>query len=118
MAYDAAAQDRLNESHVAFPQPGDYWHEMFCPYHVVLAFDGTNVIVCEKKVDVDKDHWTFDLSETKTYPLDQFRKKVTYGSIAGFVADVMPQSKLMPMVNEWRAAKRAEIQKQMDFYKD
>lgn len=92
---DRSYFDRMKEDntkHVADPQPGDYWHEMFVPYVVVLAVDGDNLTVCRKRKDVDKDHWTWDLTQTSSMTKQELRELVTYGTIPGFVADVVPQS--------------------------
>lgn len=106
-----------NLKHIENPQPGDYWNEMFCPYHVVLAVTDSSVIICDKKVDMD-DGWTFDLSETKTISHLEHRDLVTYSTMRDkFVADVVPNSKLMPMVQEWRDAKRKELENSMEYFR-
>jgi hypothetical protein len=111
MSY-AERQER-NALHIEKPMPGDYWHEMFCPYHVVLAADDEYVTICDKKIDL-KDGWTFDLSETKQITHLEHRNIVTYTSMRDkFVADVVPNSKLMPAVQEWRDNKREELLKQI-----
>lgn len=108
----------LNKKHIEDPQPGDFWHEMFSPYHVVLAVADNHVIICEKTKPTDAHHYTFDLSETKTISHQEHRDLVTYQSMRDkFVADVVPNSKLMPMVKEWRDAKFKEIQSQLEYFR-
>lgn len=108
----------LNKKHIEDPQPGDFWHEMFSPYHVVLAVADNHVIICEKTKPTDAHHYTFDLSETKTISHQEHRDLVTYKSMRDkFVADVVPNSKLMPMVKEWRDAKFKEIQSQLQYFR-
>lgn len=110
-------QQVLNLKHIENPQPGDYWHEMFCPYHVVLAVADNHVIICEKNIDM-KDGWTFDLSETRTLSHLEHRNLVTYSTLRDkFVADVVPNSKLMPMVKEWRDEKFKELQNQLEYFR-
>jgi hypothetical protein len=84
--------DAVNEKHVSNPEPGDYWHEMFCPYLVVLARVGDRVIIYRTRKDVDHRHWTWDTTKPEMMSLADLRKKVTYGNIPGFVADVAPRS--------------------------
>jgi len=108
----------LNQKHIENPQPGDFWHEMFSPYHVVLAVADNHVIICEKTKPTDANHYTFDLSETKTLSHLEHRNLVTYSSMRDkFVADVVPNSKLMPMVQEWRDAKFKELKSQLEYFK-
>ena len=86
-------QERLNREHVADPQLGDYWHEMFVPYLVVLGKVGKQFLVCQKTKDVDRDHWTWDLDQLDLMTLKQIRERVTYTHKAeAFVADVIPRS--------------------------
>lgn len=82
--------DAVNEKHCADPQAGDYWHEMFCPYLVVLHRIGNHVIVYQSRKDAGKDRWTWDTEQPEMMSLDELRKRVTYRSIQGFVADVAP----------------------------
>jgi hypothetical protein len=88
----ANREDRnaVNEKHCANPEPGDYWNEMMCPYFVVLSRIGNHVIVYQKRKDAGPNHWTWDTDNPEMMSLDQLRKKVTYDSIPGFVADVFP----------------------------
>lgn len=82
--------DAVNERHCTDPRPGDYWHEMFCPYLVVLARIGDHIIVYQTRKKVDENHWTWDTDKPEMMSLAELRKTVTYGSIPGFVADVAP----------------------------
>ena len=107
----------LNQKHIENPQPGDFWHEMFAPYHVVLAVTDSHVIICDKKVSVDSHHYTFDMSETKTISHLEHRDLVTYKTMRDkFVADVVPNSKLMSMVQEWRDEKLKQLQTEMEYF--
>lgn len=88
--FGTPAYDAINEKHVADPQPGDYWHEMFCPYVAILARVGNHLIVYRKRKDVPPNHWTWDTDEPSMMTLAELRKLVTYDTIDGFVADVVP----------------------------
>lgn len=106
-------RQELNRKHIEKPMPGDYWNEMFCPYHVVLAADDEYVTICDKKIDV-VGGWTFDMSETKQITHLEHRDLVTYKTMRDkFVANVVVNSKLMPDVQEWRDKKREELLKQI-----
>lgn len=111
MTYEERQHQNLR--HIENPMPGDYWHEMFAPYHVVLAADDTYVTICDKTIDCGNG-WTFDLSETKQITHLEHRNLVTYSTMRDkFVAMVVPNSKLMPMVQEWRDKKREELLQQI-----
>lgn len=85
--------DAVNEEHCADPQPGDYWHEMFCPYLVVLLRIGKNVIVCQTRKDFPDGGWTWDMDKPEIITLERLREIVTYGRLpTRFVADVAPGS--------------------------
>lgn len=86
------AYEAINEQHCADPQVGDYWHEMLCPYLVVLGRIGAQLIVCQTRKDVDRDHWTWDLTKLEFMTLTELRQRVTYGTMPGFVADVFPRA--------------------------
>lgn len=71
------------------PVAGDYWHEMFCPYFVVLrsTADDDSVIICDEKKDVDGG-WYFDLTKAKEVDWPEYREIVRFRSgYDGFVAD-------------------------------
>lgn len=82
------AHRQMNEKHINDPMPGDYWHEMFTGICVVLAVDENNVTICRKKKDVDRDHWTWDLSEKEVMTRLDFKTWLSYGTIPGTWADV------------------------------
>lgn len=69
------------------PKAGDYWNEMFVPYFVILEVRDDTLIVCDETKEVDANHWTWNLEKAKEAPRD-YMKRVKYGSIDGYVADV------------------------------
>lgn len=96
-------RNERNAARIANPQPGDYWHEMFCPYFVVVAVDGDCILICDKKVDVDAEHWTFDLTACRYATLAELRRRVTYETMPdSFVADCAPK-RHMWVVDEYNA---------------
>lgn len=92
-----------NQAHCVMPVAGDYWHEMFCPYHVVLSVEPMTetLVICDEIVR-GKDTFTFDISKTKVITFAEHEKLVRYGSIDGFVADVVPD-RVPKYVEEYNA---------------
>jgi hypothetical protein len=109
-------RNQRNEVRISNPQPGDYWHEMFCPYFVVIRVDGDGILVCDKKLDVDADHWSWDLSKCRYMTKDELRKRVTCRSMPDkFVADCSLKSHM------WVVDAYAELQHERtyaDLYAD
>lgn len=86
-------EDR-NLRHADSPQPGDYWHEMFSPTCLVIAVSNFSVSLLKSVVEVDKDHWTFDVSKVTTMGRREFRKWLCYETIPNkTVGDVIPKRK-------------------------
>lgn len=116
-AYDFEAQQELNRKHVDSPMVGDMWHEMFSPYHIVLAVTDSHVIICEKTKPVDTGRYTFDLTDTKTVTLDEHKEIVTYSTMRDkFVADVVPNCKMMPAIEEWRQERREKMMTDLKYF--
>ena len=106
-----------NKQHTDNPQVGDFWHEMFSPYHVVLAVTDTHVIICDKTVPAGSNHYTFDLTETKTVTLEEHKNIVTYSTMRDkFVADVVPKSRMMPWIEEWRRKRKEAMMQEMKYF--
>lgn len=111
MTYNHQAQQRTNQEAMTDPQPGDYWHEMLCPYFMVTHVQGDRVTVlnCMDRhgisawMKVDQDHWTFDVSKAIQVDRQWIADRVQYKSFNdGFVADVMRgREKHMAIVHDW-----------------
>lgn len=105
-------QLKANESALTNPRPGDYWHERFSPYFIVVNVKGSDFTVLSclggrkdelcALIEVDNDHWAFDYSKEMTVDREWIRKAVRYESIDGFVADVSNTGKTQNTVTEWR----------------
>lgn len=79
----------LNEARVKHPQEGDLWHEMFCPYFLVVAVDDRGVFVLYKTISLDSKSYMFDKSCIKYMKLQELRDAVTYPTMRDkFVANV------------------------------
>lgn len=110
MTFDYQEQQRTNQEAMDDPQPGDYWHEMLCPYFMVVHRDGDRITVlnCLDRhgtsawMKVDNEHWTFDVSKSIVVDTDWIRARVRYDSLDGFVADaVRGREKHLSIVNDW-----------------
>ena len=126
-AYD---QRKLqNQQALDNPQPGDYWHERFSPYFVVVNREGDQfrVLSCMSgphhylrkdelcaRIEIDRDHWGFDYSKSMLVDREWIRRAVTYGSIDGFVADVVRSEKTALIVTEWRDWYQRDMRRKID----
>ena len=82
-----------NVKHEKSPQPGDYWHERFTPYFIVIRHDKQTdtVFYVDDKIYVD-DYFKFDFAKVKNLPRTELFKQVHYNSTcfdSAFVADVV-----------------------------
>jgi hypothetical protein len=123
---NAKDQELLNQQALDDPRPGDYWHETFCPYFLVVDRRGDLITVLSclggpksynrkdepnARIDNDDDGtWSFDYSKSMVVDRAWMARTVAYGSIIGFVADVVRDSeKTRATVDEWRHAHQAAI---------
>ena len=121
-------QEQANEQALANPQVGDYWHEMFCPYFIIVNVEGDQyrVLSCMggpnsvtrkheiyAKKDLGAEGWCFDYSKSMLVDRAWIEKAVKYDSIDGFVADVVQSAKTETIVQEWRTWKQKELRKQI-----
>ena len=87
-----------NVKHEKSPQPGDYWHERFTPYFIVIRHDKQTdtVFYVDDKIYVD-DYFKFDFAKVKNLPRTELFKQVHYDSTCldrAFVADVICRPQL------------------------
>ena len=95
--------NQINELHLRDPKPGDFWHERFCPYHIVLAVTPSGVVIADKTRPDGDSHYTFDLESAREITHEEHAKAVRYSSGNGFAADVIPVRAALS-VREWKAA--------------
>jgi hypothetical protein len=118
-----------NQKAFANPRIGDYWHELFSPYFIIVDInnDKYTVLSClggfdsftrkdeiNARIEVDSDHWGFDYSKSMVVDYAWIKKAVKYESIDGFVADVSNTEKTQTIVSEWREFKGKQILKQIE----
>ena len=121
MPYDHKEQQRRNQAALDNPQPGDYWHEMFCPYFLVVHVDGDKITVLNcidtygpsARTPVE-DGWIFDVSKSMVVDQNWMAKRVQYGVISGFVADVVQgKENLQAVVNAWIKYRGQQLVKEL-----
>jgi hypothetical protein len=112
-------RQKQNQEALDNPQIGDYWHEMYCPYFVIVDIDKNDsnritVLSClggengseKRKHEVNaiirnKDYWSLNYDKAMIVDKAWIKEAVTYSSSnPGFMADVV-RNKSMDFVNEW-----------------
>jgi len=96
-------EEDMDEQHFVSPEPGDFWHEMYTPFFIVLAVEDESITICEKTKTVYEEPdqtmllksyespddpevkeyfsrprkdigYTFDVGETRTVSRQEFDK--------------------------------------------
>ena len=101
--------EQLNSDHAHNPIPGDLWVEMLCCICIVLDATENEVTFCKSKIDVDSNHWTWDLENVDTLTKEQFNAWLAYTNIDGYWAHVMPGKHLWA-VEEYNKNTTVDIQ--------
>jgi len=129
MSYDFEKQKQMNYQGLENPKIGDFWHEMFSPYFLVVDVNDEKITVLScmggpdsftrknelnAKVDVGNSHWTFDVTKAMVVDRNWMAKAVKYESIEGFCADMYNNEKTVKMAMEWRDWKQKQIRKQIE----
>lgn len=125
-------RDLANQQALIEPKPGDYWHEMFCPYFIVVNQEGDKfrVLSCmggpnsynrkhELNAKIDgREGWHFDYSKSMVVDREWMSRAVRYDSIDGFVADVVNSEKTQTIVAEWRDYMQKELRRKIESAQD
>lgn len=115
----------VNQDAMDHPQVGDYWHERFCPYFVVVDVQGDAItILCAIPDKVAQnariagnDFWTLDYTKHSVVDKNWIQKTVSYNNIPGFVADVVRSDKMKAVAEEWRETNPDYVPVHVPFYK-
>lgn len=99
------------------PKPGDYWHERFTPYFMVVHCDGDKITVLNALPDKginakvsSIDGWTFDVKKSMVVNRQWMADLVKYRSMDGFCADVRRGSeRLSEIVSEWTRVRAKQL---------
>jgi hypothetical protein len=124
MSYNYTEQQNLNTNAFENPEVGDYWHEMFCPYFIIVKKSpvGTRlkytVLSCygdnNARVDNKDGTWSFDYSKSHEVDWTWISEQVRYKNIDGFVADVVRDSeKNNAVVREWKQFHTQKLLKEL-----
>lgn len=65
------------------PKPGDYWHERFSPYFIVVLVNELWVVVLDKKIQADPNYFEFIEDDPSVYSRLDFEKQIKYSSAVG-----------------------------------
>lgn len=83
--------NQKNQQALDNPRPGDYWHERFSPYFVIVNQEGDQfrVLSCmggphhylrkhelNARIEIDRDHWAFDYSKSMLVDREWIRRAV------------------------------------------
>ena len=127
--FDHTEQDRLNQEAFDNPQPGDYWHEMFCPYFVIVdrKADKFTVLSClggpsswnrkdelNARRDLGVGTWCFDYAKSMQVDMAWIENAVKYKNQSGFVADVIRSEKTQAVVTAWRDWVQQDMRRRID----
>lgn len=83
------------------PKPGDYWHERFSPYFIVVLVNEFWIAVLDKKIQTYPNSFEFIEDDPSIYSRLDFEKQIKYSSAVGkemmadkpvFCADVISLS--------------------------
>lgn len=103
-------QDALNDQAVAMPEPGDYWHEMFCPYFLVVHVRDDQITVLSAmhrpgephaRVNHDDGTWSLDMDQYMVVDRAWILNRVRYKNIADYVADVVRSDRNRAWAQQW-----------------
>lgn len=79
----------LNQRCIENPQIGDYWHEMFCIYHIVLDVLANGNLVIAPRDQTVTEYQCFDYKLAHEITKEDHKKLVCYSGKDSFVADVI-----------------------------
>jgi hypothetical protein len=80
MRYDHKAQQLRNAQAVDNPQAGDYWHEMFCAYLLVVERRGDDVLIVRPK-NTEPGYWTMNMDAIQHHPVAWLKDNVRGGDV-------------------------------------
>jgi hypothetical protein len=99
----------LNRDALMDPHIGDYWHEMFVPYFVIVDIkDDVYTILNFIKTSPNSayidngDTWSVDYSKSMEVYKEWIEKKVKYSTMDNFVADVVRSERWSGIAQKWR----------------
>lgn len=102
-------RDILNRDALIDPHIGDYWHEMFVPYFVIVDIEDdvyTVLNFIRSKPNcayIDNgDTWSIDFSKSIKVDKEWIERTVKYSSMDKFVAFVERNQRWTMIAQDWR----------------
>lgn len=102
-------QDIWNREALINPQIGDYWHEMFCPYFLIVDIRDDVYIILDfirsrphSAYVEHKDGWSIDFSKAVQVNKEWIEKQVKYSTMDSFVANVVRKESWSLNAQKWR----------------
>lgn len=102
--------NELEQEALRNPKIGDYWHEMYCPYFLIvdINYNEYTILSCLNrnnepcaKIDNKNDTWSFDFTKSMKVNHEWIKKTVKYSSIDGFVARVVRNNTFLKIAQDW-----------------
>lgn len=102
-----------NAAAIANPKPGDFWHEMFSPYFIVVDIRQDKITVLNTVIQGD-DGYYFDYDKPIVVDRKWMSERVRYVSIGAFCADVYSNNNTKEIVAEWREHTAQSLKEAID----
>ena len=102
-----------NAAAIANPKPGDFWHEMFSPYFIVVDVKQDKITVLNTVIHGD-DGYYFDYDKPTVVDRKWMSERVRYVSIAAFCADVYSNNNTKEIVAQWREHTSQSLQEAIE----
>jgi hypothetical protein len=101
-------QKEMNNNALTNPKPGDYWSERFVGICIVLEITDDFIYICNKKLEIDDNHWTFDLTHITQLTKEQFIEYLSYSNNLelGTFCDVSRNQKYYSFVEDYLERKK------------
>lgn len=102
-----------NAAAIANPKPGDFWHEMFSPYFIVVDVKQDKITVLNTVIHGD-DGYYFDYDKPVVVDREWMEKRVKYETIDAFCADVYSNNNTKEIVAQWREHTSQSLQEAIE----
>ena len=73
------------------PQVGDLWHDRFRLVMCILDKSDNYILICNKSIHIDNDHYTIDLKNIEWILIKDFQDKLKYKNEDNFLYHVSPR---------------------------
>lgn len=66
----------VKEKLTIVPKIGDFWYRKKLDYFAIVDVKRDKVVICDKKIDLDADTFTFDVSDYKILKKTELMKRI------------------------------------------